>query len=149
MEKRKALFIDRDGTINRDCPYCHKIEDLYIYEDAVQLMKEYQKKGYIIIILTNQSGIGRGYFTIDDFWSFHNALLKKLEERGIHIYATYFCPHKPEDNCSCRKPNTGLLERAIKENNIDVENSIVVGDRDDVDGEMARRYGINYLIIKR
>ncbi|MCI4434286.1 MAG: HAD-IIIA family hydrolase [Euryarchaeota archaeon] len=149
MEKRKALFIDRDGTINRDCPYCHKLEDLYIYDDAVELMKEYQKNGYIIIILTNQSGIGRGYFTIDEFWRFHNHLLKELEKRGVKIYATYFCPHRPEENCPCRKPNTGMIEKAVREHNIDVENSIVVGDRDDIDGEMARRFGIKYMIIKR
>ncbi len=149
VEKRKALFIDRDGTINRDCPYCHKLEDLYIYDDAVALMKSYQERGYMIIILTNQSGIGRGYFTLDEFWAFHNALLRELEKRGVHVDATYFCPHTPEDNCPCRKPKTGLLEKAVKENNIDVENSIVVGDRDDVDGEMARRYGINYFIIRR
>lgn len=149
MEKKKALFIDRDGTINRDCPYCHRIEDLYIYEDAVELMREYQRMGYIIIILTNQSGIGRGYFTVEEFWKFHNHLLRELERRGIHIHATYFCPHRPEDNCPCRKPNTGMIERAVKENHIDVENSIVIGDRDDIDGEMARRFGIKYRIIRR
>jgi histidinol-phosphate phosphatase family protein len=125
------------------------LEDLYIYDDAVELMKEYQKNCYIIIILTNQSGIGRGYFTIDEFWRFHNHLLKELEKRGVKIYATYFCPHRPEENCPCRKPNTGMIEKAVREHNIDVENSIVVGDRDDIDGEMARRFGIKYMIIKR
>ncbi|MGC8565722.1 MAG: D-glycero-alpha-D-manno-heptose-1,7-bisphosphate 7-phosphatase [Thermoplasmata archaeon] len=147
--KNKALFIDRDGTINRDCPYCHRIEELYIYEDAVNIMRKYQENGYLIIILTNQSGIGRGYFTIDEFWYFHNHLVMELERRGIHITDTYFCPHKPEDNCPCRKPNTGLIERAVKDYNIDVDKSIVIGDRDDVDGEMARRFGIKYEIIKR
>ncbi|MGC8662934.1 MAG: D-glycero-alpha-D-manno-heptose-1,7-bisphosphate 7-phosphatase [Thermoplasmata archaeon] len=147
--KNKALFIDRDGTINRDCPYCHKIEDLYIYEDAVEIMKKYQEEGYLIIIITNQSGIGRGYFTLEEFWDFHNNLLNELEKRGVHVTATYFCPHKPEDNCHCRKPNTGMLEKAFKDYNIDIENSIVIGDRDDIDGEMARRFGIKYKIIER
>lgn len=147
--KNKALFIDRDGTINRDCPYCHKLEDLFIYDDAVDIMREYQNRGYLIIILTNQSGIGRGYFTVEEFWNFHNHLLKELEKKGVHVNATYFCPHKPEDKCPCRKPNTGLLERAVKDFNINVEESIVIGDRDDIDGEMARRFGIKYKIIKR
>ncbi|MDP8012286.1 MAG: D-glycero-alpha-D-manno-heptose-1,7-bisphosphate 7-phosphatase [Thermoplasmata archaeon] len=147
--KKRALFIDRDGTINKDCPYCHKLEDLYIYDDAVEIMREYQNLGYLIIIITNQSGIGRGYFTLDEFWKFHNYLIHELEKKGVHIDATYFCPHKPEDNCPCRKPNVGLLEKAVRDFNIDVENSIVIGDRDDIDGEMARRFGIKYKILKR
>lgn len=145
----KALFIDRDGTINRDCPYCHKIEDLYIYNDSVELMKQYQKEGYLIIIVTNQSGIGRGYFTLEEFWNFHNHLLNELKKMGVNVTATYFCPHKPEDNCPCRKPNTGLVEKAVKDYNIDLKESIVIGDRDDIDGEMARRLGIKYKIIQR
>ena len=72
--RRKALFIDRDGTINKDCPYCHNISDLVLYEDAIKIMNEYQEKGYIIIIITNQSGIGRGYFTEKEFHVFNDEL---------------------------------------------------------------------------
>jgi len=148
MEKRKAIFIDRDGTINRDCPYCHKREDLYIYEDTVELMKKYQEMGYLIIIVTNQSGIGRGYFTVDEMNDFNNHLFEELEKRGVHVDALYYCPHKPEDNCPCRKPNTGLVEKAVKDFNIDLENSIVIGDRDDIDGELARRLKIKFIKVQ-
>ena len=87
---QKALFIDRDGTINKDCPYCHNITDLKLYEDAIKIMKEYQEKGYIIVIITNQSGIGRHYFTEDEFHMFHNEILRKLKVKGVNIAKTYF-----------------------------------------------------------
>ncbi|MBC7081647.1 MAG: HAD family hydrolase [Thermoplasmatales archaeon] len=145
-----ALFIDRDGTINANEPeYPHKPEHLKIYEDAVELMREYQQKGYLLIIITNQSGIGRGYFTEQQMHHFNSLLRQELEKRGVRIDAIYFCPHKPEDNCNCRKPKTGLIEQALKDFNIDLKNSIVVGDRDDIDGEMARRLGIKYILFRR
>ena len=83
---RKALFIDRDGTINRDCPYCHDLKELYVYDDAVQVMKEYEEKGYLIIIVTNQSGINRGYFTENEFHLFHNEFLTKNPQQSWILY---------------------------------------------------------------
>jgi histidinol-phosphate phosphatase family protein len=108
--RRRALFIDRDGTINKDCPYCHDIKDLYIYDDAVEIMKEYKNKVYLVIIITNQSGINRGYFTDQEFRVFHNELLRRLKERGVEVDKTYFCPHRPDENCRCRKPKLGMIE---------------------------------------
>ena len=147
--KRSALFIDRDGTINRDCPYCHDIKDLYIYEDAVEIMKEYKNKGYLIIIITNQSGINRGYFTDQEFHAFHNELLKRLKERGVEVDKTFYCPHRPDENCRCRKPKLGMIEKAMEEFDIDLKSSIIIGDRDDMEGEMGRLLGIKYRILKR
>lgn len=147
--RRRALFIDRDGTINKDCPYCHNIKDLYIYDDAVEIMKEYKNKGYLIIIITNQSGINRGYFTDQEFHVFHNELLKRLKERGVEFDKTYYCPHRPDENCRCRKPKLGMIEKAMEEFDIDLKNSIIIGDRDDMEGEMGRRIGIDYRILER
>ncbi|MGP6220856.1 D-glycero-alpha-D-manno-heptose-1,7-bisphosphate 7-phosphatase [Caldiplasma sukawensis] len=147
--KKKALFIDRDGTIIHDCPYCHDVSQIKLYDDTVQMMKEYMEKDYLIIIITNQSGIGRGYFSMRDYENFHNALIQKLKERGVKVDATYFCPHTPDDKCSCRKPETGLIKKAMKDFEIDIESSIVIGDRDDIDGELARRMEIDYVIINR
>ncbi|MBC7128949.1 MAG: HAD family hydrolase [Thermoplasmatales archaeon] len=145
-----ALFIDRDGTINANEPeYPHKPEHLRIYEDAVELMKEYQNKGYLIIIITNQSGIGRGYFTLEQMQEFNNLLISELAKRGVKINALYFCPHTPADNCNCRKPKLGLIEQAMKDFEIDLKNSIIVGDRDDIEGEMARKLGIKFIKVVR
>jgi D-glycero-D-manno-heptose 1,7-bisphosphate phosphatase len=147
--KNKALFIDRDGTINKDCPYCKDPSQIVIYEDAVQLMKEYQDKGYLIVIITNQSGINRGYFSEEDFLNFQKELLGKLHDKGIKITKTYFCPHTPTENCECRKPKIGMIEQAIKEYDINMSESIIVGDRDDMEGELGRRLGIEYKILRR
>ena len=147
--KKRALFIDRDGTINKDCPYCHDPEDLTVYDDAVEIMKDYINRGYLIIIITNQSGINRGYFTDEEFHVFHNELLKQLEERGVVIDKTYYCPHRPDENCECRKPKLGMIKKAMEDFDIDLENSIINGDRDDMEGEMGRQLGIEYKILKR
>ena len=147
--KKRALFIDRDGTINKDCPYCHDPKDLIIYDDAVEIMKGYINRGYLIIIITNQSGINRGYFTDEEFHVFHNELLKKLEERGVVIDKTYYCPHRPDENSECRKPKLGMIKKAMEDFDIDLEKSIIVGDRDDMEGEMGRQLGIEYKILKR
>ena len=147
--KKRALFIDRDGTINKDCPYCHDPKDLIIYDDAVEIVKDYRNRGYLIIIITNQSGINRGYFTDEEFHVFHNELLKQLEERGVVIDKTYYCPHRPDENCECRKPKLGMIKRAMGDFDIDLEKSIIVGDRDDMEGRMGRQLGIEYKILKR
>ena len=147
--KKRALFIDRDGTINKDCPYCHDKKDLIIYDDAVEIMKDYRDRGCLIIIITNQSGINRGYFTDEEFHVFHNELLKQLEERGVVIDKTYYCPHRPDENCECRKPKLGMIKKAMEDFDIDLENSIINGDRDDMEGEMGRQLGIEYKILKR
>ncbi len=144
----KALFIDRDGTINHDCPYCKDPKDLRIYDDAVDIIKDFRKRGFLIVIVTNQSGINRGYFSEAEFEKFNSALLKELEREGAKVDAVYHCPHRPDEGCLCRKPGTGLLLQAARDLDIDLNSSFVVGDRDDVDGEMARRLGMKYMIIK-
>ncbi len=145
---KKALFIDRDGTINRDCPYCRDPKDLVIYDDAVDIIRNYRESGYLIVIVTNQSGINRGYFTEEQYEEFNRALLSELERRGAKVDAVYHCPHRPDEGCTCRKPGTGLILRAVNDLDIDLGGSIVIGDRDDVDGEMARRLGMQYRILR-
>lgn len=146
---RKALFVDRDGTINRDCPYCHDPADIIIYEDAVRIMRCYQKDGFILVLVTNQSGINRGYFSEEEMHAFNHALLVKLRSMGVEISAVYFCPHRPDEGCECRKPGTGLVKKACSDLGIDLGASHVLGDRDDIEGEMARRLGIGYTILRR
>lgn len=146
---KKALFIDRDGTINRDCPYCHDPADIWIYNDAVDLIRRYRSEGYMIIVVTNQSGINRNYFSVDQMNTFNEALNSQLRRRGAEYDLVYYCPHTPEENCNCRKPGTGMVERACRENGIDLNGSVMAGDRDDIDGEMARKLGIPFIHFSR
>ncbi len=146
--KRPALFIDRDGTINRDCPYCHEVSDLFIYEDAVTLIRDYAERGFLIIVVTNQSGIGRGLFTVQDLEKFNAAMKEKVRELGGRIDDIYYCPHLPESGCSCRKPATGMIMQAVSDHDIDLSRSVVAGDRDDIDGELARRLGIPFILVR-
>ena len=146
---KKALFIDRDGTINVDHGYTCKASDLELYLDAVRIIKQYNRKGYLVIVTTNQSGIGRGYYSEKEYKGFNSALAKELEARDARVDAFYHCPHTPQDRCNCRKPNAGMIKRALKDYDIDLSGSIVIGDRDEVDGEMARRMGMRYRILRR
>lgn len=144
-----ALFIDRDGTINHDCPYCHDPSQIDIYMDAVSLIKEYREKGFLIVVITNQSGIGRNYFSVKDMERFNNTLNQILEEYGAQFDYLYYCPHLPEDKCDCRKPRDGLVRRAVKEHGIDLKFSVVAGDRDDIEGELARNLGLPFIHFRR
>jgi len=143
----KAIFLDRDGTININEPeYLHKIEDFKFIPSAVSALKELSKTDYKIIILTNQSGIGRGYFKEKDLKKLHQWLLKELKKKNIRIDKIYYCPHQPKDNCSCRKPKIGMLLQAVKDFNISLNKSWVIGD-DERDIIMARNANVRSIKI--
>jgi histidinol-phosphate phosphatase family protein len=127
--ENKAVFLDRDGTINVDKSYAYKKDDLAFLPNAVLGLKKMQEKGYLLIIVTNQSGIGRGYYSEREYQEFMKEFYRQLKEQGIKITADYHCGHKEEDKCNCRKPNTELVETAIKEHNIDREKSFFIGDK--------------------
>lgn len=129
MEKSKVIILDRDGTINYDYGYVHDIDKLVFIEGALDALKLLYDNGYKLVIITNQSGIGRGYFTIEDYNKFNRYFLKKIEEQNIKIEKVYTCPHIDEDNCDCRKPKLGLFYKAIAEMNIDLDNSYAIGDK--------------------
>lgn len=122
---KKAIFLDRDGTLVEDKGYVHKIEDFKIYPDVVRGLK-LLKNDYIFFIITNQPGIGKGMYTVEDFYKFNNHLVKELEKRGIIIERTYFCPHV--DGCDCKKPSTKFIKEIVAEFPVDLTCSWVVGD---------------------
>lgn len=131
----KAIILDRDGTINVEKDYLHKIEDFEFEEGVVEGLKILSNLGYIFVVVTNQSGIARGYYTEEDLIKLNNHISDILEKDGIRIEKFYYCPHHPEKGvgkykveCECRKPNPGMLEEAIREFNIDREKSFMVGD---------------------
>jgi len=139
--KNKALFLDRDGTINVEKNYVYKIEDFEFIDGIFELIKSYQEKGFLIFIITNQAGIARGYYTEKDYKTLTNWMLEQFQKKGITITKVYHCPHHPEITgpCRCRKPNPGMILDAIKEFNIDPVNSVLIGDKksDILAGEKA------------
>mgnify|MGYP000539577129 CR=1 FL=1 len=123
----KAIFLDRDGTINEDLGYIYEKEDLVFIKDSLKALKILQKY-FNLYIITNQSGIGKNIFTEDDFFKFNDYFLETLKKAGITIKKVYYCKHKNEDNCICKKPSTYFIDKIIKEDNILRDLSYVVGD---------------------
>ena len=125
--KNKAVFLDRDGTINVDYGYVHQKEKLQFTEGALEGLKMLYEAGYLLIIVTNQSGIARGYFTLNEMEMFHEFMLQQLEENGITISKIYYCPHL--EGCNCRKPKLEMFYKAQDEFEIDFERSYAIGDK--------------------
>lgn len=140
----KAVFVDRDGVVTEDVGYVHKIKDFKLVTNAIKGLK--LLKNYRLFIITNQSGIGRGFYKEEDFFNYNNRVLRELKKHKIKIEKTYYCPHKPEDNCDCRKPKTKFLKEAEKEFNIDLKKSFVIGDRKS-DFEMGRNAGCKTIHV--
>lgn len=125
----KAAFLDRDGVINNDYDYVSRIEDFEWREGIFELLKTLKEQQYDLYIITNQSGIGRGYYSIEDFNKLTLWMLKELKEKDIDIKKVYYCPHAPEEECTCRKPKSGMILQAVKEYDIDTKNTIMLGDK--------------------
>jgi len=152
--KNRAVFLDRDGVINEDYGYVYKIEDFHIYPYVIPALKKLQKAGFKLIIVTNQSGIGVGYYTEEDFKKITDYMLNTFEKEGINIDSVYYCPHHPEGvipeytmKCDCRKPNSGMIKQGIKEFNIDPASSFLIGDKEN-DIKAAHKEGITAALVK-
>jgi len=132
---KKAIFLDRDGTINVEKDYIYKSEDLVFEEGSIEALKTFKNLGYILIVVSNQSGIARGYFTEADLNIFNNNMNEILKKNGVEITEFYCCPHHPDGIgeykkvCECRKPNNKMIEDAIKKYNINREKSYMIGDK--------------------
>lgn len=147
----KAAFFDRDGTINVNTGHLYEPEKLVFVQGAPELIRSYNEHGYLVIVVTNQAGIAKGYYTEAQMHELHKVMNERLrEEHGAHIDAFYFCPHHPDftGECDCRKPKTGMLKRAIQEWNIDPTQSIMFGDKEH-DVECARNMGIEGRFIQQ
>jgi len=146
---KKALFLDRDGVINKEKNYLYKIEDFEFIDGVFETCRYFQDKGYLIIIITNQAGIDRGKYTEKDYEILTKWMLKEFQKNGVTITKVYHCPHHPDfsGECECRKPKPGMLLQAQKEFNLDLKNSLLVGDKNS-DIEAGLNVGIksNYLI---
>ena len=144
----KALFLDRDGVINIEKHYLYKIEDFEFIEGILDLCLFFQKLNYKIFVVTNQSGIDRGYYSEKDFEILTAWMIKSFAKAGVLIDYVYHCPHHPDVSgaCSCRKPKPGMLLEAIKNFDIDVNGSLLVGDKErDIESALAAGLSHTYL----
>lgn len=125
----KVVFLDRDGVINIEKNYLHTIKDFEFIDGVFESLKYLQSLGYKLVIITNQSGIGRGYYTREQYEILTQWLKQEFRKQNIDITEIFSCPHSPDDECSCRKPNIGMIEQASKIIDIDYKNSWIIGDK--------------------
>ena len=143
---RRAVFLDRDGTICEEVGYLNHISRLHIYPFAVQAIRRLNDAGFPVIVVTNQSGAGRGYFPESLIAQVHERMQHDLAVSGARIDAFYACPHRTEEGCECRKPRTGMLERAAREHSLALAGSWVVGDRK-ADVDLARNARAHSIFV--
>lgn len=151
--KQKAIFLDRDGTINVEKNYLYKIEEFEYLDGVKEGLRLLQNEGYMLVIITNQSGIARGFYSEEDYQRLKQWMLTDLEQSGIHITECYHCPHLPDApikkyrwDCNCRKPKLGLFLQAIETYNIDLEQSYAIGDKIR-DLEICKQFGLHGYLV--
>lgn len=144
MEKAKAIFLDRDGTLVEEVDFLSTVDDLRVFPFAFEAVKRLKGAGFRIIVITNQSGIGRGRFTEDAMHEIHEEIQAQLD--GM-IDAFYFCPHLPDEGCTCRKPGTGMIDSACADFTIDLENSWMIGDKS-IDIGTAANARLNAILVR-
>lgn len=127
--KKKFVILDRDGTIITERNYLSDQRGVELIPNAANGLKKLRNFGLGLLVVTNQAGVGRGYFNLNDLKAIHKSLIDLLAKEGVVLDGIYFCPHIPEDNCNCRKPKTGLIEKAAKEHNFDPKKCFVIGDK--------------------
>ncbi|HEX5710165.1 MAG TPA: D-glycero-beta-D-manno-heptose 1,7-bisphosphate 7-phosphatase [Sulfuricurvum sp.] len=146
---RKALFLDRDGVVNVEKNYLHKIEDFELVDGILEVCRAYQEKGYLIIIVTNQSGISRGLYTEEDFAILSQWMMEHFKSLGVTITHIYHCPHHEsiDGACECRKPEPGMFLEAQKKYDVDMKHSVMIGDNErDIEAALKAGVGENILL---
>ena len=144
----KAIFLDRDGVINKEIGYVYRVEDFVLNGDVIESLKKLQNAGFIFIVVTNQSGIAKELYTHEDVEKVHKHMLLLMKENNISIAEIYYCPHHSDvEPCICRKPDSGMLEKAIARFNIDVSKSFLVGDKER-DIQAAEKAGVRGILIE-
>lgn len=147
--KRRAVFLDRDGVINVRLPggaYVTRWEEFAFCEGAPEAMKMLQDAGYLLIVVTNQRGVGRGLMTEEDLGEIHRRMREELSKEGVVLEAVYFCPHDLDAMCRCRKPLPGMIEKAVEDRGIDAAGSLLIGDSVS-DMEAGKAAGVSGLFI--
>jgi D-glycero-D-manno-heptose 1,7-bisphosphate phosphatase len=145
--KNKAVFLDRDGTIIRDLVYLNDPKGIEVFKESYPALELLYKNGFLIILVTNQSGVARGLVQETNVKIINDLIIKDFTGRKSPITAAYYCPHSVDGGCQCRKPNAGMLETAANEYNIDLKKSWMVGDRMS-DVEAGRRAGAKGILLQ-
>ncbi len=144
--RRRALFTDRDGTLNPDLHYLKEAERLELFRGVARGVALARRHGFVVVCVTNQSGVERGLYTREDVERIHRRVNEILRVQGTEVDAFYYCPHAPERGCACRKPGTLLFEEAAKDWNLEISSSAIVGDRR-LDIEAGRRLGLLTALV--
>jgi D-glycero-D-manno-heptose 1,7-bisphosphate phosphatase len=142
----KTIFLDRDGVINKEIKYLYQIKDFKFIDGVFESCKYLKSLGYKIIIITNQSGISRGYYSQNDYKKLTDWMVTQFKENGISFLDILHCPHSPQSNCNCRKPKPGMLFEAKNKHNINMKKSWLIGDKES-DIIAANNAGINNTIL--
>ena len=145
----RAVFLDRDGVIIEESfEYCapHRLDQMKLISKSVDAIKLLNDNGFLIVIVTNQAGVSKGYFKRDNVMSFNNEMEKELRKKGAKIDAIYYCPHAEDDGCDCRKPRPGMLKKAEEALDIDLKQSFIVGDRIS-DIEAGKSVGCKAILV--
>ena len=146
MYGNKAVFVDRDDTIAKDVPYCDSPDKFRLFDGVPEAIKRLNDAGYLVIVVTNQSGIARGKFSEEVLNSIHRKMVDEVTAKGGRIDDIFVCPHHPDDGCGCRKPETGMGVAAVRKHHIDVKRSYMIGNGD-CDMEFGRRLGCRCIRV--
>lgn len=144
--RRRAVFLDRDGTVAEEYGYANHISRFQIFPFAPAAIRRLNDAGVPVVVLTNQSGVARGFFPEKLVHEMHEKLKAELEKAGAHLEGIYFCPHQKSDGCRCRKPLPGMLEQAAREHDLETRGSIIISDRH-ADIEMGHQNGCRTILV--
>jgi D-glycero-D-manno-heptose 1,7-bisphosphate phosphatase len=143
--KHRAVFLDRDGTLMKDVDYCSDPKDVQVLDGVPEALRRLKNGGYKLVVITNQSGIGRGYFNEEQYQAVEDELGRQIGD-GL-IEATCYCPHLPQERCSCRKPSPEMVVRAARDYALDLAQSFFVGDKLS-DIECGRKAGVKTILVR-
>ena len=145
--KEKAIFLDRDGTVIVDKNYLSNPDQIEYISGVIEALKYFQESNFLLFLVTNQSGIGRGLFKKEEMYAVHDKMQQDMIDYGLRIYdKIVFCPHSPNDNCNCRKPSPNLILELIAQYNIDPKLSYMIGDKTS-DTEAGKRAGVTGILL--
>lgn len=146
MHRLRNLLLDRDGTVIREKPYLSNPEKVELLPQSASTLRSLTEQGFRLFLVTNQSGIGRGYFTAEEYYKVQKRLNSLLAEQGVHFASSLHCPHSPEEDCDCRKPRTGMWKQLQREFGLREEESIIIGDTL-TDVEFGRKAGLRACVL--